>query len=72
VESISDSDLVPVEDRNPVNYGHGFWTRVLGDATGNRQLQPQEQCGGNRCLAVGTAISEVSARLKKCWSDYGF
>jgi hypothetical protein len=64
---------VPLEERNSVKYGHGSWTRVLIDATINWELQPQEQYGGNRYPAVGTAISnEMAEKLKKRWSEYGF
>jgi hypothetical protein len=46
---------------------------MLIDATINWQLQPQEQYGGNRYPAVGTAISEeMAARLKRRWNEYGF
>ncbi len=64
---------VPLEDRNSVKYGHGLWTRVLIDATINWRLEPQEQYGGNRYPAVGTAISsEMAETLKRRWKEYGF
>ncbi|HWP22628.1 MAG TPA: UbiD family decarboxylase [Candidatus Binatia bacterium] len=63
---------VPLAERNSVKYGHGSWTRVLIDATINWQLEPQEQYGGERYPAVGTAISSAMAdKLKRRWEEYG-
>src|SRR4030095_121894 len=59
--------------RNSAKYGHGSWTRMLIDATINWQLEPQEQYGGQRYPAVGTAISrEMADKLKRRWKEYGF
>jgi hypothetical protein len=63
---------VSVEERDSVKYGHGKWTRVLVDATINWELEPQEQYGGNRYPAVGTAISpRMEETLKRRWREYG-
>jgi len=64
---------VPLADRNSVKYGHGLWTRVLIDATINWSLEPQEQYGGDRYPPLGTTISdEMTATIKRRWSEYGF
>lgn len=64
---------VPIEERDSVKYGHGKWTRVLIDATINWELEPQEQYGGNRYPALGTAVSpRTEETLKRRWKEYGF
>lgn len=64
---------VPIQERNSVKYGHGKWTRVLIDATINWELEPQEQYGGSRYPALGTAISpKMEETLRRRWREYGF
>lgn len=64
---------IPIGERDSVKYGHGKWTRVLIDATINWELEPQEQYGGERYPALGTAISpKMEETLKRRWKEYGF
>ena len=64
----------PLPQRDARKYGGaGKWTRVFTDATVNRELEQEEQYGGQRQPPLCTEIPRATAALvDKRWEEYGF
>ena len=63
----------PLNQRDPIKYGGGKWTRVFIDATVNWDMDPEEQYGGAREPPLCTGILPETAELiSRRWKEYGF
>jgi 4-hydroxy-3-polyprenylbenzoate decarboxylase len=68
--SVLDPSTFP-EDRDPVKYGTGKWTRVLVDATRSWELEPSPAYGGRRYPPINTIDPALEEKIKARWADYG-
>lgn len=61
----------PREQRNPLQYGTGRWTRLLIDATRNWEFERNPAWGNRRFPPITKLSPELERRVRERWAEYG-